>query len=198
VARHDVGVQPLGCPGKPVAPRKRAEAWTPTSLWSATSERRRLAPSPPDFPPGGGPDRAAYLLERLKSRAYHRGVRYNVSATTPYVNTIPPERQPDYPGDRQIERRIKSIIRWNAMAFVCLLARLLRDKNIGRYVVPIVPDEARTFGMESLFRESEIVLRLVMPLSLSYDHRLVDGGTAGLFLNEVIDYLQSPGTLMLS
>ena len=39
------------------------------------------------------------------------------------------------------------------MAFVRLLARLLRDKNIGRYIVPIVPDEARTFGMEALFRQ---------------------------------------------
>ena len=39
------------------------------------------------------------------------------------------------------------------MAFVRLLARLLRDKNVGRYVVPIVPDEARTFGMEALFRQ---------------------------------------------
>ncbi len=39
------------------------------------------------------------------------------------------------------------------MAFVRLLTHLLRDKNIGRYIVPIVPDEARTFGMESLFRQ---------------------------------------------
>ena len=39
------------------------------------------------------------------------------------------------------------------MAFVRLLARLLRDKHIGRYIVPIVPDEARTFGMEALFRQ---------------------------------------------
>ena len=41
----------------------------------------------------------------------------------------------------------------STMAFVRLLVRLLRDKNIGRYVVPIVPDEARTFGMEALFRQ---------------------------------------------
>ncbi|MGW8258124.1 MAG: pyruvate dehydrogenase (acetyl-transferring), homodimeric type, partial [Thermoguttaceae bacterium] len=41
----------------------------------------------------------------------------------------------------------------STMAFVRLLSRLLRDKNIGRYIVPIVPDEARTFGMESLFRQ---------------------------------------------
>ena len=41
----------------------------------------------------------------------------------------------------------------STMAFVRLLVRLMRDKNIGRYVVPIVPDEARTFGMEALFRQ---------------------------------------------
>jgi len=80
----------------------------------------------------GGPDRAAYLLERLKSRAYRRGVRYNVSATTPYVNTIPAERQPDYPGDREIERRIKSIIRWNAMAMVVRANR--RSAGIGGHI----------------------------------------------------------------
>ena len=40
------------------------------------------------------------------------------AATTPYVNTIPVEQQPDYPGDRDIERRLKHIIRWNAMAMV--------------------------------------------------------------------------------
>ncbi len=39
------------------------------------------------------------------------------------------------------------------MAFVRLLVRLMRDKNVGRYIVPIVPDEARTFGMETLFRQ---------------------------------------------
>ena len=38
--------------------------------------------------------------------------------TTPYINTIPPEQEPPYPGDREIERRIKSYIRWNAMAMV--------------------------------------------------------------------------------
>ena len=66
----------------------------------------------------GGGERAAYLLERLKERAFNQGVRFTSSATTPYVNTIPPERQPDYPGDRALERRIKSFIRWNAMAMV--------------------------------------------------------------------------------
>ncbi|MBN2578871.1 MAG: pyruvate dehydrogenase (acetyl-transferring), homodimeric type [Pirellulales bacterium] len=66
----------------------------------------------------GGPDRAAYLLTRLKHRAFRRGMRYVGTSTTPYINTIPVEEEPPYPGDRQIERRIKSLIRWNAMAMV--------------------------------------------------------------------------------
>lgn len=65
-----------------------------------------------------GSRRAAYLLERLKHRAFKRGVCYAGVATTPYVNTISPDEQPAYPGDREIERRIKSILRWNAMAMV--------------------------------------------------------------------------------
>ncbi len=65
-----------------------------------------------------GCQRAAYLLERLKQQAFRCGVRFASSATTPYVNTIPVDQQPEYPGDRQLERRIKSLIRWNAMAMV--------------------------------------------------------------------------------
>jgi len=66
----------------------------------------------------GGRDRAAFLLERLKERAFRCGVRLGSGATTPYVNTIPADQQPEYPGDRAIERKIKSVIRWNAMAMV--------------------------------------------------------------------------------
>ena len=44
------------------------------------------------------------------------------------------------------------------MVFVKMLAKLLRDKEIGKLVVPIVPDEARTFGMESLFRAGRHLL----------------------------------------
>jgi pyruvate dehydrogenase E1 component len=65
-----------------------------------------------------GPKRVAYLLERLKHRAYRKGVRYSAGATTPYINTITVDQEPPYPGDREIERRVKSIIRWNAMAMV--------------------------------------------------------------------------------
>jgi pyruvate dehydrogenase E1 component len=65
-----------------------------------------------------GIERAAYLLERLKQQAFRFGVRFPSAVTTPYINTIPVHEQPDYPGDRQLERRIKSLIRWNAMAMV--------------------------------------------------------------------------------
>lgn len=41
-------------------------------------------------------------------------------------------------------------------------------------------------------------IRLMMPLSLSYDHRIVDGATAARFLNEVINYLKVPGRLLLA
>ena len=44
----------------------------------------------------------------------------------------------------------------------------------------------------------EIAVRLMMPLSLSYDHRLIDGGAAARFLNEVIGYLEAPSRLLLA
>ncbi len=65
-----------------------------------------------------GTDRAAYLLSRLRQHAFRNKVRIPDAATTPYVNSIPVDNQPEYPGDREIERRIKSLIRWNAMAMV--------------------------------------------------------------------------------
>ncbi|HTQ38071.1 MAG TPA: pyruvate dehydrogenase (acetyl-transferring), homodimeric type [Pirellulales bacterium] len=65
-----------------------------------------------------GPERVNFLLAKLNETAHQAGVELPFSATTPYVNTIPVDRQPPYPGNREIERRIKSIIRWNAMAMV--------------------------------------------------------------------------------
>lgn len=65
-----------------------------------------------------GPEKTQQLLVRLRERAYHRGVMMPFRATTPYMNTIPVEEQPRYPGNLELERRIKSIIRWNAMAMV--------------------------------------------------------------------------------
>ncbi|MBC7240629.1 MAG: pyruvate dehydrogenase (acetyl-transferring), homodimeric type, partial [Chloroflexi bacterium] len=79
-----------------------------------------------------GGERAVYLLERLKEKAFRSGVPWVSAATTPYINTIPPENEPEYPGDRAIERRIKSIIRWNAMAMVVRANRV--SSGIGGHI----------------------------------------------------------------
>ena len=65
-----------------------------------------------------GPERVSYLLSVLDEKAHRSGVELPFTATTPYINTISADEQPVYPGNREIERRIKSIIRWNAMAMV--------------------------------------------------------------------------------
>jgi len=65
-----------------------------------------------------GADRAHYLLERVIEGARRRGAPVPYSANTPYLNTIPPEREERHPGDRAIEHRIRSFIRWNALAIV--------------------------------------------------------------------------------
>ena len=61
---------------------------------------------------------AGRLLQNLTRRAEHAGVQLPFTANTPYVNTIQPEEDPAYPGDRDLEQRIKSLIRWNALAMV--------------------------------------------------------------------------------
>nr|WP_233200292.1 pyruvate dehydrogenase (acetyl-transferring), homodimeric type [Blastopirellula marina] len=65
-----------------------------------------------------GGDRVRYLLSALENRAHTRGVDLPFAANTPYINTIHSSQQPVYPGNREFERRIKSVIRWNAMAMV--------------------------------------------------------------------------------
>ncbi len=65
-----------------------------------------------------GPDEVRRLLRVLQIHAQKKGVVLPVTSQTPYMNTIAPDKQPPYPGNREIERRIKSIIRWNAMAMV--------------------------------------------------------------------------------
>ncbi|MCC9602128.1 pyruvate dehydrogenase (acetyl-transferring), homodimeric type [Stieleria sp. JC731] len=66
-----------------------------------------------------GPERVRFLLEKLRDRAAQEGVHAAAADTnTPYLNTIPVHEQPAFPGNRDLERRIKSIIRWNAMAMV--------------------------------------------------------------------------------
>ena len=76
----------------------------------------------------GGPDRVAELLKQLEIHAQRNGVKIPFAATTPYINSIPHGAEPKYPGDREIERRLKSIIRWNAMAMV-VRAQKIKDPD---------------------------------------------------------------------
>jgi pyruvate dehydrogenase E1 component len=64
------------------------------------------------------PETVPLVLERLAERLRASGIKVPRTVNTPYVNTIPPEKEPAYPGDRELERKIKSLIRWNAMAMV--------------------------------------------------------------------------------
>ncbi|MGO9882485.1 MAG: pyruvate dehydrogenase (acetyl-transferring), homodimeric type, partial [Solirubrobacteraceae bacterium] len=65
-----------------------------------------------------GPDRARQLLTRVVERAQHAGTGAIGSLNTAYVNTIPADREPSFPGDPLLERRLRSIVRWNAIAMV--------------------------------------------------------------------------------
>jgi pyruvate dehydrogenase E1 component len=79
-----------------------------------------------------GPEVASYILERLQAHAKVVGIDIPFTANTPYVNTIPHHLQPDYPGEQLIERRIKSIVRWNAIAMVVRANR--EEHNIGGHI----------------------------------------------------------------
>jgi pyruvate dehydrogenase E1 component len=65
-----------------------------------------------------GQERAKYLVEQLLTYARGKGLPLAPPTTTDYVNTIPPEQQPTFPGDHVMEKRIRRILRWNAMAMV--------------------------------------------------------------------------------
>ena len=80
----------------------------------------------------GGPERAQFLLEALIAKVAKLGQsRMPSGITTPYINTIPVEDQPAFPGDRALERKIKSIVRWNAMAMVL---KANKNTNVGGHI----------------------------------------------------------------
>ena len=81
----------------------------------------------------GGPERAGRLLQQLALHARRAaGVNLPFTATTPYQNTIPVRQQAPFPGSQEMERRIKSLVRWNAMAMV---VRANKEENgIGGHI----------------------------------------------------------------
>jgi pyruvate dehydrogenase E1 component len=80
----------------------------------------------------GTPDRVQYLLQQLQIRAQESGVTLPFIYNTPYINTIPKDKQPAFPGNRDLERRIKSIVRWNAMAMVVRANKL--TEGVGGHI----------------------------------------------------------------
>ena len=78
------------------------------------------------------PMQAAELLDALRQRAGETGVQVANSVITPYRNTIPKEAEVAYPGDRNLERRVEALIRWNAMAMVH--SQNKKDPGIGGHI----------------------------------------------------------------
>jgi len=78
-----------------------------------------------------GPERAHYLLERLIEKARRSGAYLPYSANTAYINTIPPHAEERSPGDYELEHRIRSYARWNALAMVL---RANRRTNVGGHI----------------------------------------------------------------
>jgi pyruvate dehydrogenase E1 component len=100
-----------------------------------------------------GPDRASYLLQRLLDRASNTGVPAPMRRNTPYINTIPVDEEVPYPGDRAIERRIKSLVRWNAMAMVVRQNKY--DPNIGGHISTYASLATLTeVGLNHIFKAS--------------------------------------------
>lgn len=79
-----------------------------------------------------GPEVAIEILQRLQSHAKVAGLDLPFTANTPYANTIPARLEPLFPGDQELERRIKSLIRWNALAMVVKANR--SENGIGGHI----------------------------------------------------------------
>jgi pyruvate dehydrogenase E1 component len=79
-----------------------------------------------------GRQKANWLVAGLVSRLRAAGVEIPAQVNTPYVNTIAPDQEPAYPGNRELERRIKSLARWNAMAMVVNANR--NESGVGGHI----------------------------------------------------------------
>ncbi len=79
-----------------------------------------------------GPERAHYLIERLVELARRTGINLPYKATTAYINTIPPGKETPSPGNHELEHRIRSFVRWNALAMV--LRANKGESNLGGHI----------------------------------------------------------------
>ncbi len=123
MANTRVAAQSQHSPEEPFAPATQDVDPTETAEWLDALEYVLSTK---------GPERVKHLLTVLDHRARRAGVDIPIASNTPYVNTIPADKQPPFPGDREIERRIKSIVRWNAMAMVSRQNK--REEGIGGHI----------------------------------------------------------------
>jgi pyruvate dehydrogenase E1 component len=98
----------------------------------------------PYYKPPEDSEEIRYMHERRKALAGYLPARYPDSVKLKVPSLEDFKQQLESTGEREIS---------TTMALVRILSKLVKDKNIGRYIVPIVPDEARTFGMEGMFRQ---------------------------------------------
>ncbi len=79
-----------------------------------------------------GPEQGGQILDALRQRAREAGIAGPSQLTTPYLNTIPRHEEIPYPGNRELEKRIEALIRWNAMAMVH--GQNKKDDGIGGHI----------------------------------------------------------------
>ena len=147
-----------------------------------------------------GPRRVTDLLTELRARAKELGAAEHLAYTTPYVNTIPADQQPPYPGSMKIERQIKSIIRWNAMAMVVRANR--EESGIGGHISSFA-SLATLFevGFNHFFRgrssqqESDIIYFQGHAAPGMYARAFLEGRLSGFDLENFRRELKPPGGL---
>lgn len=116
-----------------------------------SQETREWEDSLDDVIKYSGKGRAAFLLETLSKHASNEGVRMPSAVTTPYRNTIPADEEQPMPGDLFMERRIRSLIRWNALAMV--MRANVRDSSLGGHLSSFASSATLyEIGMNHFFR----------------------------------------------
>ena len=105
---------------------------TPASPDEHAFETREWLDSLEDVLAHGGSERVCELLEQIQAHARRLGVGIPFALNTPYVNTIPADRQPPYPGSQDLEQRLRNILRWNVMIMVVRANQ--QDPTIGGHI----------------------------------------------------------------
>jgi pyruvate dehydrogenase E2 component (dihydrolipoamide acetyltransferase) len=154
----------------------------------------------------------AVIDEQNEQVVYKDYVNVGIAVDTERGLVVPVMRGADTMGVADLTRSLAEMagkVRSGSFAVNDLKGGTFTISNLGaiggQYSTPIinVPEVAillvgRSRKLPVVMSDDSIQARLMMPLSLSYDHRLVDGGSAARFLNEVIEYLEAPTRLLLA